>query len=130
MIDDLDSLPSTFRPPKEVTLKTLKKETNKAILTAMERLTSIMNNPESKDTAVIAASNSIIKLHLTLIDKEQQAYILDQQRKMNTLRLSKMASDAALVVGDGDYQKNTREQYPRLDTTFDGDDLYEPDEVL
>src|SRR3989304_2049005 len=107
MIDDLDSLPSTFRPPKEVTLKTLKKETNKAILTAMERLTSIMNNPESKDTAVIAASNSIIKLHLTLIDKEQQAYILDQQRKMNTLRLSKMASDAALVVG-GDYDSNNK----------------------
>ncbi len=77
----------TVVAPKEATLKSLKTQTNTLMPVVIAKLEAVLMNERSTPTAIIAASNTIIKLHLHILEAERQSKFDTQIAELNDIKI-------------------------------------------
>lgn len=78
---------------KDVSLKTLKKHSNRVVLKALEYLENILDDVEAKRSEKITTSKFLVTTHFVILDKEEQEKFKQEQMKGLRLRNSKVADD-------------------------------------
>lgn len=91
-MSDLDDI-VVNSPVKDVSLKTLKKHSNRVVLKALQYLEDILDDKYAKRSEKITTSKFLVTTHFVILDKEEQEKFKQEQMKGLRLRNSKFADD-------------------------------------
>ena len=79
----------TVTSPTQVTLKSMKTQTNVLMPVVMAKLEAILRNEKSNPKDVLTACDKIIKLHLHILEQERIEVFDKQQKELNDIKIKR-----------------------------------------